>query len=184
MIKLENLPEVTNRALDGLKANESLKSKILKAAVQEEKSNSHIQLRRLVPLLISSVAVMIFCVFLLNGKKPIPMEEQHLIHSFTAGNSETVPVSYTDIVSLPVKSIVRCSDGKKIENDQLEPLINAIRSDSSNVSDDHISMNDNLNIYCSDGLCFVVPVQPPYIGWADGIRRCDLFFELFENTKD
>ena len=87
MIKLENLPEVTNRALDGLKANESLKSKILKAAVQAEKSNSHIQLRRLVPLLISSVAVMIFCVFLLNGKKPIPMEEQHLIHSFTAGNS-------------------------------------------------------------------------------------------------
>ena len=37
MIKLENLPEVTNRALDGLKANESLKSKILKVAVQEEK---------------------------------------------------------------------------------------------------------------------------------------------------
>lgn len=184
MIKLENLPEVTDRALDGLKANESLKYKILKAAVQEEKPNSHIQLRRLVPILLSSVTVMILCIFLLNEKKPTPSEEQHLIHSFTAGNSETVPVSYTEFNSLSVKSIVRSSDGKKIENDQLEYIIDAIRSESTNVSDDHISMNDYLNIYSTDGLYFVVPVQPPYIGWADGIQRCDLFFELFENTKD
>jgi len=184
LIKLENLPEITDRAFDGLKANESLKIRILKAAIQEEKTYTHRQKRHLVPVLLSSVAVMILCVVLLNGKKPIPSEEQHLIHSFTAGSSETAPVSYKEIDLLSVKSIVRCSDGKKIENDQLKQLIEALQSDSVNVSDDIISMNDQLKIYNTDGLCFIIPINPPYIGWSDGIRKSDLFFRLLEETKD
>ena len=125
MIKLENLPEITDRALDGLKADESLRTKILNAAIQDEKRYTHKQIRHLAPVLLSSVAVMILCIFLLNGKKPVPSDEQHLIHSFTAGNSETSPVSYAGIGSLSVKSIVRCSDGIKIENHQMEQLLDA-----------------------------------------------------------
>lgn len=184
MIKLENLPEVTDRALDGLKANESLKSRILKTAIQEENKYPHRQIRHLAPVLLSSVAVMILCVVLLNGKKPITSEEHHLIHSFTAGNSETASVSYKEIDLLSVKSIVRCSDGKKIENDHLKQLIEALQSDSVNVSDDLISMDDQLRIYNMDGLCFIVPIKAPYIGWSDGVRKSDLFFKLLEETKD
>ena len=183
MIKLENLPEVTDRALDGLKADESLKSKILNAAIHEQKpSYPHKQFRYLAPVLLSSVAVMILCIFLLNGKEPVISEDQHLIHSFTAGNSETIPVSYTEIDSLSVKSIVRCSDGKKIDNDQLVKMLDILKNHSVIVTEDQISMNDQLNIFDEDGQCFIVPVNAPYMGWSDGIRKCDLFFELFENT--
>ena len=184
MIKLENLPEVTNRALDGLKADESLKAKILNVAIQEEKPYTYQKIRHLAPVLLSSVAVMILCIFLLNGKKPIPSEEQHLIHSFTAGSSETSPVSYAEIGSLSVKSIVRCSDGNKVENEQMERLLDASKDNSVPVSYLQISMDDQLNLYDSDGLCFTVPVKAPYIGWSDGIRKCDSFFELLENAAD
>jgi hypothetical protein len=63
LIKLENLPEVTDRALDGLKADESLKAKILNAAIQEEKPYTYQKIRHLAPVLLSSVAVMILCIF-------------------------------------------------------------------------------------------------------------------------
>ena len=85
MNKLENLPEITELALDGLRVDDVLKTRILNTSLQQDKPSGK-QLR-FIPVLLSSVALMILCVFLLNGKKPLlPEEEQHLIHSFSAGS--------------------------------------------------------------------------------------------------
>ena len=66
MNKLENLPEITELALDGLRADDVLKTRILNTSLQQDKPSGK-QLR-FIPVLLSSVALMILCVFLLNGK--------------------------------------------------------------------------------------------------------------------
>ena len=185
MNKLENLPEVTDRALNGLTADEVLRLRIMKAALREKKSFAGFRSLRVIPVLLSSVALMILCVFLLNGKKPLlPDEEQHLIHSFSAGNSSFSEVSFdlfsgTDAES--VEYINLLSEGKCFDRDQLNQLLSLLKEQSEPVSENDIIMNDRLEIFGKSGLMFSLPAESPYIEWSDGIRKCESFFKLYRN---
>ena len=188
MNKLENLPEVTDRALNGLKADEVLRLRIMKAALQEKKQSSGFISFRVVPVLLSSVALMILCVFLLNGKKPLlPEEEQHLIHSFSAGDSSFSDVSFdlfagTESASVEYMSLL--SEGKISDRDQVNQLLGLLKEQSEPVSEIDIIMNDRLEIFGKSGLLYSLPAESPYIEWSDGIRRCDSFFALFSRPED
>ena len=187
MIKLENLPEVTDRALDGLKANHQLKTKILNASLREEKPFVFKKRPALIPVALSCVALMVICVFLLNGKMALHSEKQPLIHSFTAGSADAPSVSFdafAEMDSSIVQRVEITSAGKAEGPDQLDPLLDALKNHSDLIEGADITMNDQMNIFGSDGLLFSLPVENPYIAWADGVRKCDLFFQWFEETAD
>ena len=187
MNKLENLPEITDRALDGLRADDVLKTRILNAALQEDKPSGK-QLR-FIPVLLSSVALMILCVFLLNGKKPfLPEEEQHLIHSFSAGNSvsETIPFNeFTGINPDTVESMELIPGCKLTSPGQVIRLSELLVSGSEPAPDCCAGdLKGRLDISISSGLLISLPAKSPYIGWSDGVRKCEEFFEIFKEIPD
>ena len=188
MNMLENLPEYTDRVLNGLRADQTLKTRILITANQNEKQVFNLKPRRFVPVLLSSVALMIICVFLLNSKKPLPTnEEQQLIRSFSAGNNISDTASFNDFSltdSDTVESIELHSTGKLTGREQIVKLMDLLKEHSDTVSDNEIVMTDHLDIYGSSGLLFSLPAESPYIGWSDGIRKCESFFELIRNNHD
>ena len=187
MNKLENLPKITDRALDGLRADDVLKTRILNAALQQDKPSGK-QLR-FIPVLLSSVALMILCVFLLNGKKPLlPEEEQHLIHSFSAGNSVTEPIAFNEFTAIDpdtIESMELTSGSKQTSSEQLVRLAEMLRSGSEPAPDNSISeLKGSLEINTSSGRSISLPAEPPYIGWSDGVRKCEAFFEMFKEMPD
>lgn len=189
MNKLENLQQITDRALDGLRADEALKTRILKKALQEEKPCAASGSFRFVPVLLTSVALMILCIFLLNGKKPlVPDEDQHLIYSFSAGSGEYDPkVSFDvfcDMEPSLVESMEILSEGKVTSHEQIDRLMEALKEQSESVQDADVVMNDRLEICGSSGQIFSFPAGSPYIGWSDGIRKCESFFEMFKSPDD
>jgi len=185
--KLENLPEITELALDGLRADDVLKTRILNTSLQQDKLSGK-QLR-FIPVLLSSVALMILCVFLLNGKKPLlPEEEQHLIHSFSAGNSvsETIAFNeFTDIDPDTIESMELTPGGKQVLSEQIVRLAELLRSGSEPAPDNRASdLKGHLEITTSSGLAISLPAESPYIGWSDGVRKCEAFFEMLKETPD
>ena len=188
MNSLEKLPEITERALDGLRADESLKIRILNASLQKEMPSGYGRSLRFVPVLLSSVALMIICVFLLNAKKPLlPNEDQHLIHSFSAGSSTSSAVSYDDFAETETDSFEAVelrSLGTVSDRVRLVQLITLLKEHSEPVSDENIAMNDQLGFFGSSGLLFSLPAESPYIQWSDGVRRCDSFCELYRRAED
>jgi hypothetical protein len=186
LIKLENLPEATEKALACLRATDSLKSKIINEALQEKKTFKKKKDKYLVPVLLSSVALLIFCVFLLNGKKSLSLDEHQLIYSFTAGSSDIITCSFDTFYNTDpsiIQYIELNSFVKKDKKNQLNQLIDALKNQSVISSEKNINLNDQLNFYDSNGLIFSLPVKAPFIGWSDGIRKCDLFFKLFEDMS-
>ena len=188
MNKLDNLPEITDRALDGLRADENLKTRILNAALQNQEPRTVVRSRQLVPALLSAVAVMILCVFLLNGKKPLLQDhEQNLIHSFSAGNSASASVSFgsfTGTDPLSFASVELLSAGRISDPDLLNQLTDLIKNHSESVPNGEMDMKDQLNFYGSGGLLFSLPVEAPFIDWSDGPRKCEPFFDLFNQSVD
>ena len=189
MNRIENLPEVTDRALDGLRADERLKNRIIRSAVGEKENASCIHRGfQLIPVILSSVAVMILCVFLLNGKKPVDLDaDQHLIHSFSAGNSDAGTDTFDSFAGTDpqnIESMEIVSAGKTDGTENLQQLFNALTEDSALISDKTFAPEDQLNIRLVSGIMISLPVKAPYIFWPDGIRRCDHFFDLFENLAD
>lgn len=189
--KLENLPEVTDRALFGLRADDALKQRILAAAVHQEGSSSGAvkPLRsfrkplRLVPAVLSAVAVMLLCVFLLNGKSPLlPEGDKNLIHSFSAGG-DAGSVSFASFAAedpLVLEAVELLSAGRVEDAAFVSHCIDALKNQSEPVSSDaSLPLNDRLNLFDRNGLLCSLPVSAPYVGWADGVRRCDSFFALF-----
>ena len=188
MKKLENLPQITDRALDGLKADETLKTKILNAALQERETLSAEKPMHLLPVLLTSVAVMLLCVFLLNGKKPLPPEEdQHIIHSFSAGNSDVSSVSFDVFYETEpdsIKSIEFLTGGKITDRELINQMMELLKLTSEPVDNIEIKMNDQLDVFGPSGLMFSLQTESPYIKWSDGIRKCELFFEAYRNSAD
>jgi hypothetical protein len=187
LIKLENLPEITDRALDSLKADDTLKSKILFSAIQKNKPYVHNNNLRLIPIVLSSVAIMVICFVLLNGKKPLFSEDQHLIRSFSAGSSDSSTISidsFSEIDLMSIKYIELSSSGQKNEPDQLNQLLDALLNHSILVKNTDFSMNDQLNIIGTNGVLLSLPINIPYIEWPDGIRKCDYFFNLFFKSSN
>ena len=187
MIKLEDLPEVTDRALNGLKANDILKTKILNTVIQKEKPYVYKKHLHLIPIVLSSVAVMVFMFVLLNNKKPLLSVDHHLIRSFTAGNSASYNnsfSSFSEIDLLSIKYFEISSTGKKNTPDQLNQLLDALVNHSILVKETDIVMTDHLNIFDSNGLLLSLPINSPYIGWSDGVRKCNCFFEMMEKASN
>ena len=136
----------------------------------------------------TSVAVMLLCIFLLNGKAPVLQEEeQHLIHSFSAGSSAASAVSFdafTETEPESVKSMELLSAGKLSDRDLIVKLMEMLKLHSEPVADADAEMNDQLDIFDSSGLLFSLQAEFPYIRWSDGVRKCEPFFELFLSSTD
>ena len=188
MNRIENLPEITDRALDGLRADERLKSRIVSNAFSKKESPfNQIRHFRFVPVILSAVAVMILCVVFLNGKKPVVDTDHHLIHSFAAGSSESGSVAFESFLAMDpseVESMGLVSVGKADGSDNMILLINALKNDSVCVTDINVTPDDQLDIRTVSGRIISIPVKSPYTIWADGIRKCDIFFELLDNPAD
>ncbi len=188
MKKLENLPEITDRALDGLRADDTLKTKIINAVLHDEKPIRVGKPLRFISVLLASLSVMLLCVFLLNGKKPLlPEEEKDLIRSFSAGNSSASSVSFdtfTETAPDTIKSIELLTSGTLSGSDLVNQLVELLKCNSVSVTDPDIVMNDQLNIFDSTGMLFSLQAEAPYIKWSDGVRKCEPFFELFGRYSD
>ena len=87
----EQFRQYTDQVLFGLKADEQLKHRILQKAAETGQPEKKSFFRRPVPVLCSMVAVLVLCVFLLNGQKPVSSDPAAEINTFAAG--QTV---YTD----------------------------------------------------------------------------------------
>lgn len=188
---LDKLPDLSDQALHGLQADEALKARILTAALSDEKPSPRFRRSvRLIPVLLSSVAVLVLCVFLLNGKKPLsPQEQSPLIQSFSAGDglaAGSVP-SFAAFASLPADSVVSLelrSRGAVVDRGLIVSLLDALKNPSDVVSGDAASMEDSLTVVTVDGLTLTLPAQAPCVAWSDGVRRCDRFFDLFAPQGD
>ena len=45
-------------------------------------------------------------------------------------------------------------------------------------------LKGHLEITTSSGLAISLPAESPYIGWSDGVRKCEAFFEMLKETPD
>lgn len=196
MSKLDSLPEITENALFGLVADSHLKNRILLNSTNAKIQRNEKMKLRLVPVLVSSVAVMILSLFLLNGKKLLmPSEKNTMMNNFSAGSSNgsaysiyanNINSSFSSFLSDDLSSIAYVewtSCGKITDAETCKDLISILKTESvcQNESKQSDYSDDLLIIRTTEGITYRFKVEKPMIV-SDGLWNCPAFFEKFENS--
>ena len=191
MDKLNKLPEISDRALHGLQAGPALKNRIVKAAETQASGASGTPARfrpRLLPVSLAAVAAMILCVFLLNGIIAVPSAgNDTVIHSFSAGTGSSSGLSFEAFLALDpasVTSVETGSDTLLSVPQSFASLQQALREHSSLFEGESGSLEGRLVLHCGESGEFVLPVERPLIQFEDGVRECDVFFDLLPGRPD
>ena len=192
MKNLDQLHEVTDKALWGLTADESLKYRILQKAAMTGPEKSSRPGRRFIPVLCSSVALLLVCLFAVNGLKPVVPADMKV---FPAGqlnlaSQEGNQVNPSAAFSFPVlkpdsvTSVEWKNEGIVADSGICNKLIHRLQDQSEKKEDVPFEENGILIITAGDGTSFEYPVDEPYILEGGTIWDCSSFFELFRQSAD
>ena len=97
MDKLKQLPQVTDHVLDGLRADDALRQKILLSAAESGRSRTS-RLRTVIALCTLSAALVLLCIFAV--RIPAGTNTQTAIHVIPAGSNRMVsPVNVQQVIN-------------------------------------------------------------------------------------
>lgn len=178
MNSLEKLPELTEKALGGLTADETLKFRILNKAAETPAEDKRSFLRPAIGLV--AAAVLMVCVLLvLNGRDAVPSpEETPILRSFPAGAVSSSGILPTDVDAFGAESIESAATGKVTDSKTLESLLKALSSAVKAEVPAEASAEDELVLRCKNGAEFKWGLHEPYLSSEDGTWSCPGFFIL------
>ena len=185
MNRLEKLPEITEKALGGLTADESLKYRILKSAAESKPAGERSFLRPVFGLLCAT-AVMVFVLLALGGRPgldPSPTEAP-VLRSFTAGGgplqAEAFPATLTagKAVSADIASLGTIEDEKN-----LGLITEALAEAEPAPLPDGASSDPGLVLRLADGSEFSFALSDPYLISGSSAWTCPRFFEIISQLK-
>lgn len=178
MNMLEKLPEITEEALGGLTADESLKSRILKKASASPGAEKRSFLRPAVAL-VSAAALMVGALLALNGRDAVPSpEETPVLRSFPAGAVSDPGILPADVDAFGAESIETAAHGKVTETQALEELLKALASAGKAETPADSPAEDELVLRCKNGTVYRWSLHEPYLSSGDGTWSCPAFFRL------
>ena len=184
MNELKNLPEYTDRALNGLVADESLKHRILSKAAETgtAKRNPFI---RPVMILGTVVAACLLLAVALNNIRPVNNDSQYQMNVFSAGKNETerpaadngdLFASLSGITD--VKRIECASLGDVSDPDDCAGLVRILKAESVEIHTGQVSGNEMI-IHLADGGTVRLFISEPYLFTEDGCWECARFFDAY-----
>ena len=178
MIQPEELRTATDKALCGLTADESLRSRILQKAAgagQEERRSAF----RPVPALCGVIVVLLIAVFALNGLNSVSPVDPGEMNVFAAGSDDTavsvIPdfVDPEDVVSVEITGI-----GTLTGAERCAALVSLLREKAAPAESSVPSAKSRLNITLADGSVIRYTVDEPVLS-AAAAWSCPEFFDLF-----
>ena len=186
MKKIEDLRQVTDHALYGLTADESLKFRILQKAAQP----SGVHQKRVfhtVPVLCSLIALLLIAVVALNSIKPVVPSTPGEINVFAAGSKDTVePEIYqeavcdiSDIPAASVSSIEISGLGRITDPDQCTLLVSILQEKAESADTDPAAGSVSLVIRTSEGAEYRFYANDPYLT-GNKTWSCPDFFSSFK----
>ena len=187
MNNLNNLRDITDKALCGLTADESLKHRILQRAASTSESSGNRPLF-LIPVCCTVLAVLLVAVSFLNGLQPVTPAAPGEINVFAAGNDDTMYTSDHDLTpvdpSIPYDTIssVELTGFGVIEDPSLCSLLfSTIQEKSVPAVSPASEELTQLTIVVNDGTVIHFETEDPYI-FSDQCWYCPEFFELVRQS--
>ena len=183
MTDLNHLRNESEKALYGLKADETLKYRILQnaAAEPERKTRKSFQL---IPVMCVVAAALLFSVLLLNGIPPVSHPEAGNINVFTAGGDPSVS-SWPDRIGQEKIVSIEPEDRSPVLDQELcASLIEILRTEAVKMEKlpDPFSSAKTMIVKTESGEQFLLSVSEPYI-WFDNVSyECPGFFEKLALT--
>ena len=184
MNNIEELREVTEKALYGLSADDSLKQRILQKA-SGYSEDIHNRKFHTVPVFCTVLAALVLSLVLLNGLTPVNPASPGEINVFAAGNenvssSENVQ-NKTILHEVDAHSVVSLElSGFGLINDPnlCSDLIGTLQSRAEKAEDGRGTNQGNLIITLSDGTVLCVAAEEPFI-FSEVYWFCPEFFIQF-----
>ena len=179
----KDLPNVTERVLYGLTADDSLKHRILQQAAQQKdkKVNKPFYL---IPVFCTALAVLVLTVVVLNRVQPVSPSVPGEINVFTAGN---------DISSLPEKDVLCPLDpdisennilsiqiaglGTVLDSQQCAMLFCLLRDESIPADSPDVAVQNEMVITLKNGTEIRFNADEPYFYSGSDCWSCAAFFE-------
>ena len=182
MNRLDQLPEITNRALVGLTAGDDLKHRILAEAANKRTRPGRSFLRPAVGL-VSAAAVMAAFLLILNLSQPQtgPVEDIPVLRSFSAGSVFSSPGPLPALSSdLSIVSIeTTYSDTAITDHREIDLLVSALLDAETAASQTDRSFSGMMVLHLSDGTECRFSLDNPYLSYDGKLWNCpDLFTAL------
>ena len=185
------LREASEKVLYGLRADDTLKQKILMKAAAGGDTGSRRAFRPL-PVFCGVVAALLVAVIALNGLEPAVPAGSVEINVFAAGDNETVPpaedgtgeaavLAIADpdqVVSVELKGV-----GTVTDPEQCASLLQVLTGEARPASDGVPSPDGVLKITYSSGDVALYQTKEPYLT-GDASWTCQGFFSLFRPLAD
>ena len=185
MNRLEQLRQITDNTLYELKADETLKFRILQKAVDPSKCSGRSV--RVVPMLCSLLAVLLICVFALNTLHSVPSVGPGEINVFAAGKSEAdsarIFPDYFDcgyVVSVTFDQSITVTDP-----DQCAVLVQILLEQSEAMGNRNDSSGPELVLADQNGTTCIFSADPPYLIDKDNqCWSCESFFSALNQISN
>lgn len=179
MIQPEDLRSATERVLHNLKADESLKHRIIEKTVSANVPAPRSSFKP-VAVLCGILAAFLLVISAINGIQPL--SDPGGISMFTAGNQTSKDEQDKPILNLVVLSegdilSIRSSAGQMINDKQKCAFLLGLLEGAKPVDDEIDVQRDTITIVKSDGTENVFAASAPYLS-ADGLTwECRAFFD-------
>lgn len=183
MNRPEDIRVVTEKALYGLTADDSLKFRILqKAAAYNEKEQR--RFAHPVPVLCAVVAFLVIIAVSINGIQPVQPVVPGEMTVFAAGGTDDRTVSsIAKIESGHVVSVEVTGLGTVEDRTQCDSLVELLKNDADNSEEEPDQWPDKIVIRMDDGSVYKYNAAEPYL--ADGANlECPAFFAMMHELLD
>lgn len=183
MNRPEDIRVVTDKALYGLTADESLKFRILqKAAACNEKEQR--RFAHPVPVLCAVVAFLVIVAVSINGIQPVqPVVPGEMTVFAAGGTDERTVSSIAKIESGHVVSVEVTGLGTIADSTQCDSLVGLLKNNADSTAEEPEQWTDKIVIRTDDGSVYEYNAAEPYL--ADGANlQCPAFFSMMHELLD
>ncbi len=178
MNRLENLPEITEKALGGLTADEALKFRILEKAAASPAEEKRSFLRPALGVVVAA-ALMVCVLLVLNGREAVPApEETPILRSFPAGAVSASGILPADAEAFGVSFLETAAGDKVTDNETVDALLKALRSAEKAEAPAGASAEGELTLQCKNGAVYKWTLHEPYLSVGEETWSCPAFFSL------
>lgn len=176
MNRLENLPEITAKALGGLSADEALRCRILNQARSGNASPEKRSFLRPALSLAAAAAALALVLFLLNGTETLPEPEPVLRH-LSAGGAVVQAALLPESLKADAVESVALLPGTPADANKKDALLQTLRQ-AEPVNAQVSQWSRQLMIREKDGTTHIWEAEPPYLTDGAVVWSCPAFFEL------
>ena len=183
MNRLEDIRTVTDKALYGLTADESLKFRILqKAAACEQKGARRIA--HPVPVLCAVVAFLVIIAVSINGIQPVEPVVPGEMTVFAAGGTDDRTVSSIGkIESGHVISVEVTGIGTVTDPSGCDALIGLLKNDAESTAEEPDKWSEKIVIRMDDGSVYEYKAAEPCLDDGRNLE-CPAFFSMMHELLD